>query len=668
MSKSDSPHQLSDEQGKLIRDRPWIFRTYAGHTSAAASNRLFRENLSRGQTGLSIAFDLPTQCGYSSDHPMARSEVGKVGVPINSIDDMRVLFEGLALEETNTSMTINGTSMWLLAMYIALARERGEDESKLRGTTQNDIIKEYLARGTYIFPPAPSMRLIAEMYEFSVAKMPKWNASNVCSYHLQEAGATPVQELSFALANAIGTLDLLKERGKFSSEEFERCVGRVSFFVNAGIRFVEEMCKMRAFVQLWDEITSERYGVNDPRNRRFRYGVQVNSLGLTENQPENNAWRIVLESLAVTLSRKARCRALQLPAWNEAMSLPRPWDQQWSLRLQQIMAYETDLLEYPDLFDGSVVVESKTAELVAAARVEIDRIVEMGGASAAIESGYLKSELVRSMTAKRSRIEAGDDVVVGVNRWTEGIASPLTTGEDGGLFQIDAKEAAATLAALDRTKRERDDAAVATSLSVLREAAESGESLMEASIACAVARVTTGEWAETLRDIFGEYRASTGVAGQHLGLPGSAQTDLGKRVQAHVAATGHRPRLLVGKPGLDGHSNGAEMIAVAAADVGFEVVYAGIRSTPEELAQTALEESVDIVGLSVLSGSHLELAEQFMAELKKRKIEGDVQVVLGGIVPSADVPKLLKMGLARVFTPSDYQLSEVLAALLDLLD
>ncbi|MCP4447234.1 MAG: protein meaA [Myxococcales bacterium] len=661
-------HQITDADGNPSRDRPWIFRTYAGHTSAAASNLLFRENLSRGQTGLSIAFDLPTQCGYSSDHPMARSEVGKVGVPINSIDDMRVLFEGLSLEETNTSMTINGTSMWLFALYIALARERGEDESKLRGTTQNDIVKEYLARGTYIFPPEPSMRLIAEMYEYSVAKMPKWNASNVCSYHLQEAGATPEQELSFALANAIGTLDLLKERGRFSAEEFERCVGRVSFFVNAGIRFVEEMCKMRAFVQLWEEITGERYGVENPRNRRFRYGVQVNSLGLTENQPENNAWRIVMESLAVTLSRKARCRALQLPAWNEAMSLPRPWDQQWSLRLQQILAYETDLLEYPDLFDGSVVVESKTAELVAAARIEIDRIVEMGGASAAIESGYLKSELVRSMAAKRTRIEGGEDVVVGVNCWAEGIASPLTTGADGGLFLIDSREAAATLESLKKTRGERDAAAVAESLEALKRAANSDESLMEASIACAVARVTTGEWAEALRSVFGEYRASTGVAGQHLGLPDGAQKGLGQRVQAHVQRTGHRPRLLVGKPGLDGHSNGAEMIAVAASDVGFEVVYAGIRSTPEELAQTALEESVDIIGLSVLSGSHLELAEEFMACLRQRGIEHEVKVVLGGIVPAADVQRLLGFGLSRVFTPSDYQLSEVLGSLLDLLD
>ncbi len=598
---------------------------------------------------------------------MAVPEVGKVGVPINSIDDMRVLFDELSLEEINTSMTINGTSMWLFAMYIALAQERGDDLSVLRGTTQNDIVKEYLARGTYIFPPDASLRIIAEMYEFSLARMPRWNASNICSYHLQEAGATPVQELAFALANAIGTLDLLRDRERFSQEDFERCVGRVSFFVNAGIRFVEEMCKMRAFVQLWDEITSERYGVSDPRNRRFRYGVQVNSLGLTESQPENNAWRIVMETLAVTLSRKARCRALQLPAWNEALSLPRPWDQQWSLRLQQIMAYETDLLEYPDLFDGSVVVESKTAELVAEARKELDHILGLGGVGPAIESGYLKRSLVSSMTDKRSRMESGEDIVVGVNRFSEGLPSPLMSGEDGGIFRVDPSEVAQTMEALERTKSERDPEAVSASLLALRAAAESGESMMQASIDCAVARVTTGEWAQTLRGVFGEYRANTGVAGQHLSLPVAALSGLQAQVAEQVKRSGHRPRLLVGKPGLDGHSNGAEMIAVAAADIGFEVIYAGIRSTPEELAQVALEEAVDIIGLSVLSGSHLELAEELMASLKKHGIAKDLHVVLGGIVPGGDAEKLLALGIARVFTPSDYQLSEVLAELLNLL-
>ena len=660
-------HLLTDEQGEPTRDSPWIFRTYAGHTSAAASNQLFRDNLSRGQTGLSIAFDLPTQCGYSSDHPMARPEVGKVGVPINSIDDMRVLFAGLSLEETNTSMTINGTSMWLLAMYVALARERGDDLSKLRGTTQNDIVKEYLARGTYIFPPEASLRLIAEMYEYSLAELPRWSASNICSYHLQEAGATPAQELAFALANAIGTLDLLRERGRFSRDEFERCVGRVSFFVNAGIRFVEEMCKMRAFVQLWDEFTRDRYQVQEAHNRRFRYGVQVNSLGLTESQPENNAWRIVMETLAVTLSRKARCRALQLPAWNEALSLPRPWDQQWSLRLQQILAYETDLLEYPDLFDGSVVVESKTAALVAEARKEVEHILSLGGVRAAIESGYLKNSLVRSMAEKRSRMESGEDVVVGVNRFAEGIVSPLMSGEDGGLFRIDPEQAKQTLAALEKTRSERDPDAAAASLRALRSAAESGESMMPASIECAVARVTTGEWAEVLREVFGEYRASTGVQGQHLSWPAPVRASLQEQVAAQVERSGHRPRLLVGKPGLDGHSNGAELIAVAAADIGFEVIYAGIRSTPAQLAQVALEESVDIIGLSVLSGSHLELAKELMSCLDGLGISGDLKVVLGGIVPAADRAKLQEFGVTRVFTPSDYQLSEVLSELLSLL-
>ncbi len=660
-------HELLDESGKVGRDRPWIFRTYAGHTSAAASNALFRENLSRGQTGLSIAFDLPTQCGYSSDHPMAVPEVGKVGVPINSIDDMRVLFEGMSLEETNTSMTINGTSMWLFAMYIALARERGDDLTKLRGTTQNDIVKEYLARGTYIFPPEASLRIIAEMYEFSLATMPRWNASNICSYHLQEAGATPVQELAFALANAVGTLDLLRDRKRFTTDEFERCVGRVSFFVNAGIRFVEEMCKMRAFVQLWDEITKERYGVKDAKNRRFRYGVQVNSLGLTESQPENNAWRIVMETLAVTLSRNARCRALQLPAWNEALSLPRPWDQQWSLRLQQILAYETDLLEYPDLFDGSVVVESKTEALVKEARTELEEILSLGGVSATIESGYLKTSLVKSMADKRSRMESGEQTVVGVNRFTEALPSPLVSGDDGGIFRIDATEVAQTMAGLKKTKSERDPEVVRVTLAALKNAAESGESMMEASIDCAVARVTTGEWAEALRGVFGEYRASTGVQGQHLSLPVAALDGLQKQMAAQIKRSGHRPRLLVGKPGLDGHSNGAEMIAVAAADIGFEVIYAGIRSTPQELAQVALEEAVDIIGLSVLSGSHLELATELLSCLDTLGITGDLDVVLGGIVPEEDGVKLLEMGVSRVFTPSDYQLSEVLSELLEIL-
>jgi (2R)-ethylmalonyl-CoA mutase len=544
----DTSYRLLDEEGKPTRDRPWIFRTYAGHTSARASNQLFRENRERGQTGLSIAFDLPTQCGYSSDHPMARPEIGRVGVPINSLDDFRVLFEGIDLAESNTSMTINGTSMWLLALYVALARERGEDESLLRGTTQNDIVKEYLARGTYIFPPEASLGLIAEMYEYCLEHMPRWNASNICSYHLQEAGATPVQELAFALANAIGILDLLRERGRFNESQFHAVVGRVSFFVNAGMRFVEEMCKMRAFVELWDSIARERYGVQDPKLRRFRYGVQVNSLGLTEAQPENNAWRILLESLAVTLSRKARCRALQLPAWNEALSLPRPWDQQWSLRLQQILAYETDLLEYPDLFDGSEVVQAKVDELCRLARQEIDKILQMGGVRRAVENGYLKAELVRSMTERRARIESGEEVVVGVNRYRESLPSGLTQGEDGGTFRVDSSEARATLEALRRTREERDGARAQRALQELERAARAGQPLMEPSVECALARVTTGEWADALRGVFGEHRAATGVAGQSFGVS-EVKAEVGARVEALIRSSGRRPRLLVGKPG-----------------------------------------------------------------------------------------------------------------------
>ncbi|HEU4730852.1 MAG TPA: methylmalonyl-CoA mutase family protein, partial [Kofleriaceae bacterium] len=501
----------------LRADPPWIFRTYAGHSSAKASNELFRGNLAAGQTGLSIAFDLPTQCGYDSDHPLARPEVGKVGVPIASLDDMHALFEGIPIEQMNTSMTINGTAMWLLALYVGLARERGVPEAKLRGTTQNDIVKEYLARGTYIFPPEPSLDLIAETYEYCVARMPQWNPSNVCSYHLQEAGATPVQELAFALADAIGVLDRVRARGRVDAAAFAQCVGRMSFFVNAGMRFVEEMCKMRAFAQLWDELCRERYGVEDPRLRQFRYGVQVNSLGLTEQQPENNAWRIAIEMLGVTLSRDARCRALQLPTWNEALSLPRPWDQQWSLRLQQILAYETDLLEYGDLFAGSPVVAAKVAELCGAARLELIQIAEQGGIQGAIESGYCKKELVRAMAERMARIERGEQVVVGVNRWTEGIGSPLVAGDDGGVFRADPAAAEQALAALARTRARRDPRRVAAALAALEAAARAGQPVMEPSIECALARVTTGEWAGTLRGVWGEYRAHTGVAGARLG-------------------------------------------------------------------------------------------------------------------------------------------------------
>ncbi|TMQ04598.1 MAG: protein meaA [Deltaproteobacteria bacterium] len=650
-----------DAAGARRADPPWIFRTYAGHSSARASNELFRRNLAAGQTGLSIAFDLPTQCGYDPDHPLARPEVGKVGVPIASLDDMHALFDQIPIEQMNTSMTINGTAMWLLALYVALARERGVAEAELRGTTQNDIVKEYLARGTYIFPPEPSLDLIAETYEYCVARMPQWNPTNICSYHLQEAGATPVQELAFALADAIGVLDRVRARGRVDAAAFAQCVGRMSFFVNAGMRFVEELCKMRAFAQLWDELCRERYGVEDARLRQFRYGVQVNSLGLTEQQPENNAWRILIEALGVTLSRDARCRAMQLPTWNEALSLPRPWDQQWSLRLQQILAYETDLLEYGDLFAGSPVVAAKVAELCGAARAELAEIAARGGIQGAVESGYCKQALVQAMAARMARIERGEQVVVGVNRWAEGLASPLVAGDDGGVFRADPAAAEQALAALAATRARRDPARAAAAVAALEAAARAGQPVMAASIECALARVTTGEWTAALRGVWGEYRAQTGVGGAVLGAPGTGWDAL----RARVAALPRRPKLLVGKPGLDGHSNGAEVIAVAARDAGFEVVYAGIRLEPAAIAQTAVQEDVDLIGLSVLSGSHVELTASVIAELAARGA-GDIPVVVGGVVPARDHAELVRIGVRRVFTPSDYRLTEIVAALVDL--
>ncbi len=661
-------HRLYDAEGEETRDRPWIFRTYSGHSSAAASNALYRSNLAAGQTGLSIAFDLPTQTGYSSDHPLAKPEVGKVGVPVNSLDDFHALFEGIPLEQMNTSMTINATAMWMLALYVALARERGEDEAKLQGTTQNDIVKEYLARGTYIFPPEASFRMTAEMYEYCLERIPRWNPSNICSYHLQEAGATPEQELAFALANAIGILDLIRERGAVPQERFGALVSRVSFFVNSGIRFIEETCKMRAFTELWDEITRERYGVMDPKHRLFRYGVQVNSLNLTEQQPENNAWRILIETLGVTLSRNARCRALQLPAWNEALSLPRPWDQQWALRLQQILAYETDLLEYPDIFDGSPVIESKVEELKQKALAEIERIEGMGGLRAAVDSGYMKAQLVRSMADRVSRINAGEKIIVGVNRWEEGLPSPLTSGEGGGIFTVDKDEVARNIEALERTKANRDESRAQAALARIREAAASGENMMEASIECALARVTTGEWADALRAEFGEYRPPTGVEGQKLTLDGDRIARLRERCEAFTQRTGHRPRIVVGKPGLDGHSNGAEVIAVAARHSGFDVVYSGIRLTPDEIVQSALEEGADIIGVSILSGSHLELSEQIMDRLEQAGAAGHIPVVFGGIIPRDDREKLHERGIRRIFTPSDFDLAEIMSAILDLVE
>ncbi len=653
-------HRIVDAAGEVGRDRPWIIRTYSGHSSPKASNELYRSNLEKGQTGLSIAFDLPTQCGYDSDDPIAGPEIGKVGVPVNSLDDMHVLFDQIPIEKMNTSMTINGTAMWLLAMYVALARERGVDLQELTGTTQNDLIKEYLARGTYIFPPEQSLRLIAEMYEFCLEEIPSWNASNICSYHLQEAAATPTQELAFALANAISLLDLIAERGRFTDEQFERAVGRISFFVNSGIRFVEEMCKMRAFGELWDEYTRDRFGVKNEKFRRFRYGVQVNSLGLTESQPENNAWRILIETLGVTLSRDARARAIQLPAWNEALSLPRPWDQQWSLRLQQILAYETDLLEYPDLFEGSVVVRSKVDELKRDAREEIDKILGMGGVIPAIESGYMKSSLVRSMAARMSDINSGEQIVVGLNKWTEGIDSPLLGGEDGGIFSVDESAARDAIESLERTRANRDPDRAAKAIETLKAAAASGESMMEPSIECALARVTTGEWAAALRDVFGEYRPSTGVDGQSLGLAGERVDALRSRVNSLTGKLGHRPRIVVGKPGLDGHSNGAEVIAVSARHVGYDVVYSGIRLSPDEIVQSAVEEDADVIGASVLSGSHLELVAQIFDKLREYGASDNIDVVVGGIIPPADFEKLYSLGVKAVFTPSDYELIDVM--------
>jgi (2R)-ethylmalonyl-CoA mutase len=668
MAQEKVAHRIYDEKGEVVRDQPWIFRTYAGHTSAKASNELFRANLAKGQTGLSIAFDLPTQCGYSSDHPIALPEIGKVGVPINSLDDFHILFEGLPLEKMNTSMTINATSMWLLALYIALAIERGEDPKKLQGTTQNDIIKEYLARGTYIFPPEPSLRLIAEMYEYCLDNIPNWNPSNICSYHLQEAGATPVQELAFSLVNAIGILDLIRERGHFTKEQFDRCVGRMSFFVNSGIRFIEEMCKMRAFVELWDEIARERYGVQDPRYRRFRYGVQVNSLNLTKDQPENNAWRILIEALGVTLSRNARCRALQLPAWNEALSLPRPWDQQWSLRLQQILAYETDLLEYPDIFDGSHVISSKVDELKKEAREEIDKILRMGGVRVAVETGYMKRALVQSMSERVSKIATGEMTVVGLNRWTDAIPSPLVSGQDGGMFKVDPEAARLVLENLSETRRKRDPKRVKLATERLKEAAREGENLVGPSIECALARVTTGEWADALREVFGEYRPVTGIEGQRLRLDNTRVEELRHRVDRYSAISGHRPRIVVAKPGLDGHSNGAEVVAVAARHSGFEVVYSGIRLTPEEIVESAVEEDADVIGVSLLSGSHIELVRQIMERLDAMGARNHIQVVVGGIIPESDFEELQSLGVKRVFTPSDYELIDIMEKIMDLVE
>ncbi len=626
---------------------------------------MFRRNLGKGQTGLSVAFDLPTQTGYDPDDPLARGEVGKVGVPVVHLGDMRALFEGIPLGSMNTSMTINATAMWMLALYVAAAEEQGAGPEVLAGTTQNDIIKEYLSRGTYVFPPGPSLRLITDMVAYTVSQIPKWNPTNICSYHLQEAGATPVQELAYAMCTAIAVLDAVRDSGQVPPERFAEVVARISFFVNAGVRFVEEMCKMRAFVQLWDEITRDRYGVTDAKARRFRYGVQVNSLGLTEAQPENNVQRIVLEMLAVTLSKDARARAVQLPAWNEALGLPRPWDQQWSLRIQQVLAFESDLLEHEDLFDGSVVVDAKVAELVAAARAEIDQVQAMGGAVAAVESGYMKSALVASHAARRARVESGQDVVVGVNRFDTTEPNPLTADLDTAIQTVDPAAEAEAVAAVQAWRAARDPGAVDAALAELRRAAGTDENLMPATIACARAGVTTGEWAWALRGVFGEYRAPTGVAGVlGVGRGRRGAAAVRTRVRSTGAELGGRLRFLVGKPGLDGHSNGAEQIAVRARDAGFEVVYQGIRLTPAQIVAAAVEEDVHVVGLSILSGSHLQLVPEVVHGLRAAGLT-DVPVVVGGIIPEADEHTLLAAGVAAVFTPKDYDATAIMDRVVD---
>jgi (2R)-ethylmalonyl-CoA mutase len=644
--------------GEHVPDRPWMMRTYSGHSTARASNELYRMNLAKGQTGLSIAFDLPTQTGYDPDDPRSRGEVGKVGVPVAELGHMRELLDGIPVGGMNTSMTINATAAWLLALYVAHAEEHGVPTADLRGTTQNDIVKEYLSRGTYIFPPEPSRRLIVDMVAWCSENIPAWNPMNVCSYHLQEAGATPVQEIAFSLATAIDVLDAVCDSGQVPTERMPAVVASISFFVNSGIRFVEEVCKMRAFTRLWDEITHDRYGVTDPKARRFRYGVQVNSLGLTEAQPENNVQRIVLEMLGVTLSKDARARSLQLPAWNEALGLPRPWDQQWSLRMQQVLAFESDLLEYDDIFNGSHVIESRTDELAAAARTELDDVLAMGGAFAAIEE--LKGRLVSSNTARVRRIESGDLVVVGVNTFTETADSPLEGDES--ILRVDPDLEAQTIAEVHQWRSDRDNEAVASAITELQRVARTDENIMPATIALAHAGGTTGEWSAALRDVFGEYRAPTGVAAA-IGV-GALPDDLRAVADRVRSMPGGPPRLLVGKPGLDGHSNGAEQIAVAARDAGMEVIYQGIRLTPAQIAAVARDEDVDVVGLSILSGSHLQLVPDVVDRL--RAVGVDCPVIVGGIIPEDDRPRLLAAGVARVYTPKDFELGRIMADIAEL--
>jgi (2R)-ethylmalonyl-CoA mutase len=654
MSGKREPHRLAQP------DPPWLMRTYAGHSTAQASNELYRSNLAKGQTGLSVAFDLPTQTGYDADDPLARGEVGKVGVPIAHIGDMRTLFDGIDLAQMNTSMTINATAAWLLALYIVVAEERGVAATALQGTTQNDILKEFLARGTYAFPPGPSLRLTADMIAYTVEHVPSWNPVNICSYHLQEAGATAVQEIAFAIANATAVLDAVRER--VAEERMAAVFGRISFFVNAGVRFIEEHAKLRALAQLWEELGRSRYGVEDPGLLRLRYGVQVNSLGLTEAQPENNLQRIVLEALAVTLGRNARARAVQLPAWNEALGLPRPWDQQWSLRIQQVLAFETDLLEYPDIFEGSLVIEGLVAELVDGARGELARVAEHGGAVDAVD--YMKAALVESNRARLRRIESGEQVVVGVNRYTDSEPSPLQADGASAFLTVDSSHEQAQIDALQSWRRERDDAAVASALEQLAEAAQDGTNLMHATLLAARAGATTGEWAGSLREVFGSYRAPTGVGDGGPAITTAKIEELRENVARASERLGRRLKMLVAKPGLDGHSNGAEQLALYARDAGIEVVYEGIRLTPEEIAASALEEGVHVVGLSILSGSHRELVPAVLAAMAQAGVE--VPVVVGGIIPDADAAELLREGVSAVYTPKDYELSSIVGEIVEI--
>lgn len=655
------------------KDRPWLMRTYAGHSTAEASNELYRRNLAKGQTGLSVAFDLPTQTGYDPDHVLARGEVGRVGVPVSHLGDMRRLFQDIPVEQMNTSMTINATAMWLLALYQVVAEEQGADVTRLQGTTQNDIVKEYLSRGTHVFPPGPSLRLTTDMIAYTVHQLPRWNPINICSYHLQEAGATPVQEIAYAMSTAIAVLDAVRASGQVPEEKFGDVVARISFFVNAGVRFIEEMCKMRAFGRIWDQVTRERYGVEDAKQRRFRYGVQVNSLGLTEAQPENNVQRIVLEMLAVTLSKDARARAVQLPAWNEALGLPRPWDQQWSLRIQQVLAHESDLLEYEDIFAGSHVVEEKVVALVTDSLAEMARIEEMGGAMAAVESGYLKSRLVSSHAERRARIEAGDEKIIGVNIFETTEPNPLTADLGAAIQSVDPAVEARVVAGLGAWRDTRyqppfNHPRPCKALERLKEAAAGTANLMEATLECARAGVTTGEWAGALREVFGEFRAPTGVSSAPVAVPAEAGTPLAlvrEKVERTASELGSgRLRLLVGKPGLDGHSNGAEQIAVRARDAGFEVVYQGIRLTPEQIVSAALAEDVHCVGLSILSGSHTALVPDVLERMRAAGA-ADVPVIVGGIIPGGDAEELRRAGVAAVFTPKDFGITEIIGRIVD---